>query len=202
MPAPLITGPFESPGLRGRFPSPQPGSIIVAERRDGSYEAIVPGNRPKFFHALTLRNFYQVRLRSGIHEDVHLALAGDIMVQFRIQYSFTLQLDDQQPVTKSAIEAVRYYSRHADPVPLFRARIRQQLNRLARTVSTSGTGLFYDAIGELAFSPRVGKPDYLHADPNDPHKKPLVVKPVEPESGMRVCLEQYIVSPRPRKFND
>lgn len=94
MTAPLITGPHPRPKRLGRYPSAPAGAIVVAEHSRDGWETITPGHRVGFMTALTLRDYYVVRRRSSTYEDDHTTLSSDLMVQFRIRYSFSIELSD------------------------------------------------------------------------------------------------------------
>ncbi|MCB1027414.1 MAG: hypothetical protein KDB24_06590 [Microthrixaceae bacterium] len=208
MTVPLITGPHDYRGKAKFFPSPPPGSLLVAEHKRGGYEAVLPGERVGTWMARGLRRYYVVRRRSGLTTDEHVALGNDIMMQFRINYSFYIEL--LEPLTEAegrnddalreyAILAVRYYSEHADPVPLFRTRLRQRFTWLARRFSTPTTGRLYDAMQTIAVG---DDPEPEIASPGSPDDFDRRIIPSMSQHGMRVRLEQYIASPSPRSFND
>ncbi len=214
VPVPLVNGPHDHRGKAKNYPSPPPGTVLVAEHNHGGYDAILPAERVGAWHARGLRRFYLVHRRSGLNEDEHLTLGNDILVQFRIRYSFYIELMEpgtehgrlakrKEPadgrdaaLRKHAVSAVRYYSEYADPMPLFRSRLRQRFTWLARRFNTNSTGQFYDAIQAIA----VGQdPEPALAAPGDANS---LIIPAMSQHGMRVRLEQYVVSPRPRRFDD
>ena len=197
MTCPLIIGPYHPPKTFQRYPSAPAGALLVAHLRRNRFEVILPATEPGLLKALRLGVYYVVRRHSGINEDVHHALTRDIEVEFKFKYSFTLELSNEaQPkpngrrtagdvkdasnaLKENAIEAVRYYSEHADPVVLFRARLRQKLNELARAHSRPDIGELYDRVLGLKQS---GCKDFTET------------------RGMKVCLEQFSVSVQPRGF--
>lgn len=204
----LVTGPHEHNGKPKNYPSPPPGTILVAEHKRGGYETLIPAERMGGLRARGLRRFYVVHRRSGLNEDKHVAMGQDIMMQFRINYSFYIELlapqhEDQgradAALREHAISAVRYYSRHADPMPLFRSRLRQRFTWLARRFNTTSTGQFYDALQTIAVG---DDPEPAVANPEDPDNFDRRIIPAMSQHGMRVHLEQYLASPSPRRFDD
>ena len=196
MPNPLIIGPFHPPKAFQRYPAAPAGAVLVVHLRRNRFEVVQPATEPGMLKALRMGVYYVVRRHSGINEDVHHALTRDIEVEFKFKYSFTLELSAEVPspngrraagevkdaaisLRDNAIEAVRYYSEHADPVTLFRARLRQKLNEMAREHSRPDIGELYDRVLGLKES---GCGEFTET------------------RGMKVCLEQFSVSVQPRGF--
>ena len=197
MPKPLIDGPFHPPKAFQRYPPAPAGAVLVAHLRRNQFEVLLPATELGILKTLRLGVYYVVRRHSGINEDVHHALTRDIEVEFKFKYSFSLELiADATPkpngrrrpdaaeatctaLKNNAIEAVRYYSEHSDPVLLFRARLRQKLNELAREHSRPDIGDLYDRVLGLK---ETGCTEFTET------------------RGMKVCLEQFSVSVQPRGF--
>lgn len=182
MPTPLIIGPFDRPKRFQRYPAPPAGALLVARLGRKSFHVLIPPREAGFVQGMRLGVYYVVRRHSGLTEDTHYALTSDPEVEFTFKYSFTLQLtsatsDVCDKLKENAIDAVRYYSQHADPVLLFRARLRQRLNELARQHARPQIGELYDKV--LGF--QNGGCEVLQAP-----------------SGMQVRLEHFNVSTQPR----
>ena len=182
MAAPLITGPYNRPKTFQRYPAAPPGALLVARLGRNSFRVLIPPREAGFVQGMRFGVYYVVRRHSGITEDTHHALTSDPEVEFRFTYSFTLELTSASSevcdrLKSNAIDAVRYYSQHADPVSLFQARLRQRLNELARQHARPQIGELYDKV--LGF--QNGDGDL-----------------VEAPRGMHARLERFNVSTHPR----
>lgn len=213
---PLVTGPYPRPKKFKQYPAPPAGSLLVAQHKRDSFAVLVPPAKPGFWQSMGLGAYCMDRRRSGVYDDVHRAPSNNIMIEFTLQSSYVLELIPGREFAKSrtrpldstksrlrpldasgtldinAVEAVRYYSAFADPIRLFRSRLRQRFNLLARSVSDAGE--LHDRVLQLHGSEEP-QPGEIVPPPDGHEALPAL-------HGMRVVLEQFNVIAKPRDFRD